>query len=134
MKNLFFFICLPILFTTVGEFILKHHINLAAQVSTSTGFLAEMGLIIDPGIIIAFTFIISGGILWVIAMSKFELSFLYPFLSINYLGIIVGSQFFLGEKVSLYRYLSIVLIIMGLIIISRSPNSENKEPPIGPII
>ncbi len=134
MKNILLFICLPIILTSIGEFILKFHINLISSSPAGTSLLAELGIMIDPGIIIAFSFIITGGILWVIAMSKFELSFLYPFLSINYLGIIVGSQFLLGEKVSLYRYLSIVLIIIGLIIISRSPNSENKESPTGKIL
>jgi len=62
--------------------------------------------------------------LWLIAMSKFELSYIYPFLSLNYVIILVGSQLLLGESVSLLRYGSVLLIVIGLVIISRSPYFE----------
>lgn len=124
-----YFIFLPIILTTVGEFFLKNHINfLSESVAGATTGMLHVGFIFNPVIFFALLCIVTGGILWVVAMSKFELSFLYPFLSINYLAIIVGSQVFLKEDVSIYRYVSIVLIIVGLMFISRSPNSEaNKE-------
>jgi len=116
MKRLFLFVFLPILLTSFGELLLKYNINLN-QIS-SIPHLETMG------ISIALTMIICGGVVWVIALSKFELSFLYPFLSLNYVIILIGSQWILNEKVSLYRYISVVLIIGGLFFISRS----NQKP------
>ena len=58
---------------------------------------------------------------------KFQLSFMYPFLSLNYVIIIVGSDLFLGERVAVNRYVSILFIIIGLVIVSRSPNIKIKE-------
>ncbi len=121
MKKFIFFIALPILLTSVGEFILKHQLNFLV------GSMAGGIHIMNPGVLLALATITSGGILWVIAMSKYELSFLYPFMSINYLVIIVGSQLLLKEAVSPFRYLAMGLIVTGLIFISRSPNSESKE-------
>ncbi len=68
-----------------------------------------------------------GGVLWVVALSKYELSFLYPFLSINYTAIVIGSEILLKENVSLWRYLSIIFIIAGLYFISKSPYSEKQK-------
>ncbi|MSR88658.1 MAG: hypothetical protein EXS67_03275 [Candidatus Margulisbacteria bacterium] len=114
MKNKLLYILGPILCTSMGEFILKHHINTTnAPLSLAT--------------FISIALILIGSILWLIAMSKYQLSFIYPFMSINFLIITVGSQILLHENVSLYRYLAVMLIIIGLIIISKSPNAQ-KEP------
>ncbi|MFC1771339.1 hypothetical protein ACFLZV_05570 [Candidatus Margulisiibacteriota bacterium] len=152
MKKLFIFVLLPIVLTTTGEFLLKYNINnisapnynsqatqsvktfiahiipsekIAAKSANAITVISSYCLM--PQIVFATAFIIIGGILWLVAMSKYQLSFLYPFLSINYICIIIGSQIFLDEKVSLFRYLSICLIILGLIIISKSPHINKKQ-------
>jgi drug/metabolite transporter (DMT)-like permease len=126
MKSLRFvgLVLLPVTMTTVGEFVLKHFINIAHQ----TGGVIWQSF----PIWVAITMITWGGILWLVAMSKYELSFIYPFLSINYISIVVGSQWVLGEEVSWVRYLSVIFIVVGLILISRSPNSEaeSKDLPL----
>jgi drug/metabolite transporter (DMT)-like permease len=78
----------------------------------------------NAGVLAGSLCIVAASILWITAMSKFELSFLYPFLSINYLCIIFGSKLFLNESISLNRYISAIFISIGLILISRSPYSE----------
>jgi drug/metabolite transporter (DMT)-like permease len=110
MKNWLLYIFLPILLTSCGEFIMKHTINTVH---------------FHPIIFLAVSFLIGGSILWLYAMSKYQLSFLYPFLSMNFLIITVGSQFLLHENVSLTRYIAVGLIIIGLIIISKSPNTTS---------
>lgn len=154
IKKIFVFIFIPLLLTIFGEFILKSTINSLSQTAPPRHHqiffskklcelehkqmsvietklicvFSDMELFLyQPKIILGILCITLGGILWVVAMSKFELSFLYPFLSLNYVGIIVGAHFFLHESVSLYRYLSVVLIILGLLFISRSPYSENQK-------
>ena len=66
------------------------------------------------------------GLLWVIAMSRYQLSFIYPFFSLNFIVIMLGSHFLLREEINLVRYLAVVLIIIGLIFISRSKFSDAK--------
>lgn len=72
-----------------------------------------------------------GGFLWLIAMSRFELSFIYPFFSINYVVVLVGSSLLLKEEVSWVRYVAIICIFVGLLFISQSHyiavDSELKE-------
>ncbi len=127
-KKMLTFIFLPVFLTTIGEFFLKHNINQLSTSTFNTGNMSHiLSMVADPGVLIGLGCILVGGFLWVIAMSKFELSFLYPFLSINYITIVVGSHFFLKEDVSIFRYMSIVLIIIGLIFISRSPYSESQQ-------
>lgn len=144
-RKFFTFVILPVLLASSGEFMLKNTLNdihankevevISTQPIENKNYIATLGQTIKnslieitehPLLLLAIILIFSGGLLWLVAMSKFELSFLYPFLSINFLIIIVGSQILLKEEVNLYRYLSVVLIISGLIIISRSPYSEKE--------
>lgn len=123
MKNIFCFIFLPIIFTVVGEFLLKFGVQ-AVPYGEVIGILA---IITNYKIIIGVCLIVFAALLWIIGMSKFQLSFMYPFLSLNYVLIIVGSEIILKENVQINRYISILLIIVGLVFISRSSNIKVKE-------
>jgi drug/metabolite transporter (DMT)-like permease len=124
MKQIFYFILMPIIFTVVGEFLLK--ISVDGQVIRFD--LPSLMLILSsPAIMMGVALICVSALLWIVGMSLFQLSFMYPFLSLNYVIIIVGSEFILKENVQLNRYLSILLIIIGLVIISRSQNVKIKE-------
>ena len=113
--------------TTSGEFILKHSINHHSPglVATSAHVpTAAESPLRHVSAIFAVTIITLGGVLWLVAMSKYELSFIYPYLSINYISIVVGSQWILNESVGWSRYVSVIFIVIGLVLISRSPHSE----------
>ena len=58
--------------------------------------------------------------LWMIVLSKVEVSYAYPFLSIGYvIAAIIGYKFF-GESVGLIRASGIAVICLGVYLISRS--------------
>ncbi|MGA0242067.1 MAG: hypothetical protein ACO3K7_03610 [Candidatus Marinamargulisbacteria bacterium] len=108
----------------MGEFLLKFSIGTAALGPNLDSLIMVMT---SPGIMMGVALIgISAG-LWIMGMSQFQLSFMYPFLSLNYVMIIIGSEFLLNEDVQFNRYVSILFIIIGLVIISRSQNSKLKE-------
>jgi len=130
------FLCLvllPIIMTTSGEFLLKHSINhhTPALVATTAHLpIASESPLRHVSAIFAVTIITLGGVLWLVAMSKYELSFIYPYLSINYISVLLGSQWVLHESVGWSRYVSVIFIVIGLVLISRSPHSEvlKNEP------
>lgn len=57
---------------------------------------------------------------WLAVLSKVEVSFAYPFLSIGYVLAAVGSYAFLGEHLGPTRIAGILVICIGVILISRS--------------
>lgn len=62
----------------------------------------------------------TGVIFWLLALSHLELSYVYPFASLGYIGIIIGSYFLFKERISWMRLLGIAVIISGVLITSRS--------------
>lgn len=59
-------------------------------------------------------------LLWMTVLSKVEVSFAYPFLSIGYVVAAVVGYYYLGESLSLIRIMGILVICIGVFLISRS--------------
>ena len=59
-------------------------------------------------------------LLWMSVLSKVEVSFAYPFLSIGYVISAVVGFFFFGENLSAIRIAGIFVICIGVVLISRS--------------
>lgn len=59
-------------------------------------------------------------LLWLIILSGLELSYIYPMVSINYVLIALTSRIFFKEKVDKMRWLSIFIIICGVVLVSLS--------------
>lgn len=52
---------------------------------------------------------------WMIALSKFEVSYAYPFLSVGYIVTAVFGFVFLSENISVIRCLGLLTICLGII-------------------
>lgn len=59
-------------------------------------------------------------ICWLILLSRVELSYAYPALSLGYVLITVISALMLGEQVNTMRWAGVVIICAGVILVSRS--------------
>ncbi|MCT8976797.1 SMR family transporter [Clostridium sp. CX1] len=67
--------------------------------------------------------IISYGVsflLWIKVLSKVELSYAYPMVSIGYILVMFFSYFLFKENISLMRLMGVALIIVGVILVARS--------------
>lgn len=62
----------------------------------------------------------TGVIFWLLALSSFELSYVYPFASLSYIGIILGSYFIFKERINALRVVGIAIIILGVLITSQT--------------
>lgn len=57
---------------------------------------------------------------WLLALSNLELSFIFPFLGLNYILIPLLAALVFQEKLSRYRLLGIVVICVGIFLIAIS--------------
>jgi drug/metabolite transporter (DMT)-like permease len=109
-------------------------LNAAAQVLMRTGMLkiGEIGVSVQalfkalPGIVSNGFLWLSIGcygvsiLLWMVVLSRVEVSFAYPFLSIGYIVSAVVGYFFLGESLTPLRIAGITVICAGVFLIARS--------------
>jgi drug/metabolite transporter (DMT)-like permease len=61
-----------------------------------------------------------GAIVWLVVLSRVDLSFAYPMLAMSYILIMIISAFRFGEIISLSRIFGTLLICIGVIFISKS--------------
>lgn len=77
-------------------------------------------LIVNPFLIFGlFTFVVSMAS-HLLVLSRVELSFAYPFLSLAYVVVAVYSYYVFNEDVNAFRMTGIAFICVGTILISRS--------------
>lgn len=78
-----------------------------------------ISMLINPFIIIALFFAFMAGVLWMIAMTKFEISYAYPFTLLGLVIVTIFSIVFFGENFNLFKIGGIVLILFGVLVISK---------------
>jgi uncharacterized membrane protein len=79
-----------------------------------------MKLLVDPFIFSGFASAFIASLFWMAALSKFELSFAYPFMSLSFVLVFILSVFLFNDSVTLYKVVGLVLIVLGIVISSRS--------------
>lgn len=59
-------------------------------------------------------------VVWIVGLSRVDVSLAYPLLSLGYVMGTLGAWYFLGEIVSAQRLLAIGVIIVGVVLLTRS--------------
>ena len=108
-------LAVSIVFTVAGQLMLKRGVN-GQHLTLMTLRL----FIFNPFVILGFLSYGASLLLWLVVISKLELSYAYPLVSSNYFFITLLSKVFFKEHVSKKRWLSISIIILGVILVSLS--------------
>ncbi|MGV7209260.1 SMR family transporter [Oxalobacteraceae bacterium A2-2] len=59
-------------------------------------------------------------VLWIVALSRVDVSVAYPMLSLGYVVAAVGAWYLFGEVLSLQRVAAIAIILAGVALLARS--------------
>ena len=120
MSNILF-ILTAVTIGVAGQVFIKIGLNSLGDIDFSKSLIGSYGKIfLSPFIILGtFTYFFSV-LFWLYALSKVDLSFAYPFLALSYVLIILVSRCFLGENVSLIRWVGVLVICFGVLLIAKS--------------
>lgn len=118
----YLYIAGTILFTVYGQLILKWRIvkygALPNGLSEKIVFLLK--LLFDPFIFSGFAAAFIASFFWMAAMTKFEVSYAYPFMSGAFVLVFIFSAILFQEVVTWQKIIGLLLIVTGIIITSRS--------------
>ena len=74
----------------------------------------------NPFIIMGgFTYIASIAV-WLLVLSRAEVSYAYPMISLGYIVTAIAAYFFMGESLSVERILGILIIIAGVYLVAKT--------------
>ncbi len=116
------YLLLTIFFAVASQLIIKWQMSVFSFDDYETWqdkFALAFSMLLNPYIIIALVLTILSGVNWMIAMTKFELSYAYPFTLLGLVLVTIFSVAFFGENVSAYDVSGILLIVLGVVLISR---------------
>ena len=109
--------------TAVGQLFLKRNTNQLgspAFTGPSSYWAFAHRVLCLPGIWLGLSLMALGLGIWLIALSWFNLSLVFPLGSIQYVLVLFASRIFLKEKFSAMKVLGTFLIIAGIIAVSFS--------------
>ncbi|HJV82164.1 EamA family transporter [Noviherbaspirillum sp.] len=118
----FGFILTGILLNATAQLLLKAGTNAVGEIHlTAANWFAT-------GVKVATQLPIVGGlacyvlsvVVWIIGLSRVDVTIAYPMLSLGYIVNAIGAWYFLGEAVSTQRMLAIGIIIIGVALLARS--------------
>lgn len=117
--NPYLYIFGTLFFTVYGQIILKWRLS-GLKVIMPEGLLEKVvyliKLIFDPFIFSGFASAFIASLFWMAAMTKFEITTAYPFMSLAPALVFVIGVLFLGETFTIGKVLGLLLIIIGIVI------------------
>ena len=117
--NPYFYIFGTLFFTVYGQIVLKWRLSKLVIVLPEGLFdktLYLIKLIFDPFIFSGFASAFIASLFWMAAMTKFEITQAYPFMSLAPALVFVIGVFFLGEVFTTGKIVGLILIILGIIV------------------
>ena len=111
-----------IFFTVYGQLILKWRIgNYGALPDDAEGKLRfVVQVLFDPFILSGLAAAFLASVFWMAAMTKFDLSYAYPFMSLSFVLVMILSGLLFRESVDVYKITGLALIVVGIFVSSRS--------------
>jgi drug/metabolite transporter (DMT)-like permease len=114
-----------------GQLILKRAVvalgPLALRLDAIPGVMLALAL--SPLVILGLAVYLSGTFFWLLALSRADLSYAYPFASLNYVLVLASSWWLLGEQPTPTRIAGVIVICFGVWAISRTPaRTIGREP------
>ncbi|OIO87754.1 MAG: hypothetical protein COW32_03805 [Candidatus Aquicultor secundus] len=106
-----------------GQLLLKSGMNQVGRIGTGDLVYYKDMLIktfLHPYVLFGLALYFLSSIVWLIVLSRVNLSFAYPFAGLGYVIVMIISWRFMNEPVSAIRFIGGALIGLGVVFISRS--------------
>lgn len=109
-----------ILLAVTGQLLMKKGMLLFGTFPVRELLFKIIPMFLNPFVFFGLACFGASAILWLVVLSRLELSLVYPMVSVAYIVVALASWFFFKENVTLIRWLGILVIVFGVFLISRS--------------
>ncbi len=118
----FFLLFIGVLLNATAQMLLKAGVKTVGQIDLSIGHLwqAAQSLALEPHIVGGLTCYVFSVVVWIVGLSRVEVSIAYPMLSLGYVVTAIAAWYLFGENLSVTRIAGIFVIIVGVYLVARS--------------
>ncbi len=116
----YFLIALSVIFFVIGQLLMKKGMTIVGKMEPDKIISGLIKSCLNPWVLGGmFLFMLSTAI-WLIIISRKDLGFAYALMASAYIFIMFFSWLFFHENVSLLRWIGVLVITFGVILVSRS--------------
>lgn len=111
-----------VLLNASAQLLLKEGMNRIGHFAFTWNNLWPIGLQVatNPFIIIGLSCYIFSVVFWLLVLSRADVGYAYPMVSIGYIVTALAGVLFLHETLSLQRIIGIIIIMLGVYLITRT--------------
>ena len=111
-----------VLLNAVAQLLLKAGTNAVGQFQFQADQIVPIGmkLALEPHILGGIVCYVVSLVVWILGLSRVEVSVAYPMLSIGYVLNAVAAWYLFGEALNVMRLTGIGIIIVGVYVVARS--------------
>jgi len=111
-----------VLLNAAAQLLLKAGTNAVGHFEFSSSNIVPVGLrlALEPHILGGVTCYVVSLVVWIMALSRVEVSIAYPMLSIGYVINAVAAWYLFGESITAVRMAGIGFIVIGVFLVARS--------------
>ncbi len=115
------YILSTVLFTVYSQLVMRWQVSAAGEIPSDwpSKIRFVITLLLNPWVMSGILATFFAGVSWMLAMTRFEISYAYPFVSLNYVLVLAASILLFQESLSFAKVLGTALIILGIAIIAR---------------
>ena len=107
---------ISVLLLAITQLLFKQAVRARKADSSAPAWRRILGVLLHPLVLLGLATNVIGALCWLLALSRLDLSFLFPLLSLNYLLVPLGAAFFFGERISARRGWGIALVCVGVLV------------------
>ena len=122
MSKYFIFIIITVMLNAASQLLLKIGVSRVGKASFDTTNIIKLllGAITNGYIVLGLITMTISMITHMMSLSRFDVSFVFPFISFAYIIVAIWGFVFLGETFNMTRYIGIAVILTGTIILAIS--------------
>lgn len=111
-----------VLLNAAAQLLLKAGVERVGVIGLSWNGIVSSGfrLALEPYILGGLLCYVVSVVVWILALSRVDVSIAYPMLSIGYVVTALAAWALLGENLSMVRIVGIAVIILGVFLVARS--------------
>lgn len=110
-----------IIFTVFSQLVMRWQVSQAGALPIDLigkmQFIAQ--LFTNPWILVSILATLFAGISWMLAMSRFEISYAYPWIGLNFVLMMLFGALLFGEPINFEKFLGTAFVIAGVILIAQ---------------
>jgi len=116
------FVLLTVAFTVIGQLSVKQGMLGVGGSPTQVAMLPQFiwRALTNLRVLFGLACAVAAALSWIVAISRSDLSFAYPFMGLAIVLVLALSGVLFGETVPITRWLGVVIVCLGLVVTARS--------------